>query len=93
LIPHPIAATGGIGSREKGLVWWEMAKSATGQVKGSKKGEIKKKQKIGKRGKIFNIQISLTQVPWLSSDGVPTVLAAEWDTSTAMFDGEKARVV
>jgi hypothetical protein len=25
------------------------------------------------------------------SDGVPTVLAAEWDTSTAMFDGETAR--
>ena len=24
-------------------------------------------------------------------DGVPTVLAAEWDTSTAMFDGESAR--
>ncbi len=27
----------------------------------------------------------------LFRDGVPTVLAAEWDTSTAMFDGETAR--
>ncbi len=34
---------------------------------------------------------TFTHVPLLFSDGVPTVLAAEWDTSTAMFDGEMAR--
>jgi hypothetical protein len=33
----------------------------------------------------------LTRIPFLFSDGVPTVLAAEWETSTVMFDGESAR--
>ncbi len=37
------------------------------------------------------LYISFTHEPLLFSDGVPTVLAAEWDTSTAMFDGETAR--
>jgi hypothetical protein len=59
LIPHPIAATGGIGSREKGLVWWEMAKSATGQVKGvQKKGKFKKNKILGRGGK-FSIYKSV----------------------------------
>jgi hypothetical protein len=33
----------------------------------------------------------LIRIPFLFSDGVPTVLAAEWDTCTVMFDGESAR--
>ncbi len=35
--------------------------------------------------------VSLNTHTVLSRDGVPTVLAAEWDASTAMFDGESAR--